>query len=48
MALSAKLAGLEERYRTLSEMAASGDTAGTHVQAGNVVLSFLQLVYHPL
>lgn len=35
MALSAKLAGLEERYRTLSEMAASGDTAGTHVQAGN-------------
>lgn len=35
MALSAKLAGLEERYRTLSEMAASGDTAGTHVQAEN-------------
>ncbi|KIO27273.1 hypothetical protein M407DRAFT_7353 [Tulasnella calospora MUT 4182] len=47
VALSAKLAGLEERYRMLSEMAASGDTTRTHVQAGNVVLSSLQFVYLP-
>ncbi|KAG9048811.1 hypothetical protein FS837_012013 [Tulasnella sp. UAMH 9824] len=37
VALSAKLAGLEERYRMLSEMAASGDTTRAHVQAENAM-----------
>lgn len=37
VALSAKLAGLEERYRILSEMAASGATTGSNTQAENAV-----------